>query len=174
MRAHITTAILLLLLPMISGAYEVHILEGRGSESRTLEKGRYDLAIERLEQRLQYESSNRDIKLTNLCTAYVVVGDYEKATPVCNEAIEANGEFVGAAYNSRGVLNALTGDFISALADFEEAADTRNYKRPRSVFGDKMPSMRRFSTPEVDLERSIEIAAKNRSEADTVWVRVKD
>lgn len=160
---------LILLAPMAAMAYEVNILTGAGSEAKALDKHQYGLAIERLERRLQHGTGDTDIQLTNLCTAYVATGQLDKATPVCNEAVEANGEFVGTAYNSRGVLNSLKGDFIAALADFENAEDRAHYPRPRSDFGDKAPLNRRFATPEVDLQVSIEIAASNHAEADKVW-----
>lgn len=167
--AYILTACLMLAIPLTSVAYEVNVLTGAGSESKALDKGRYSLAIERLERRLQSGMGDTVIQLTNLCTAYVATSQLEKATPVCDEAVEADGDFVGTAYNSRGVLNALKGDFVAALADFDRADDKANYPRPRSDYGDMAPSKRRFGTPEVDLQTSIEIAANNHVEADRVW-----
>lgn len=166
-------AAVLLSIPMTSSAYEVNFLTGAGSESRNLEKGRYEIAIERLERRLQTDTRDRDIKLTNLCTAYVVTGNYGNAAPVCDEAVALDGRFVGAAYNSRGVMNALTGDYIAALDDFGKAADPRNYQRPRAVWGEQAPSMKRFETPDAKVERSIGIAAGNRNAADRVWATTR-
>jgi len=166
--------ILLSALPLAAGAYEVNILNGEGAESKALNKGDYAAAIERLEKRLQTgDGRDRAIRLTNLCTAHVVTGDLENAHVTCDRAVEANGEYVGAAYNSRGVLHALMGDYISALADFEAAADQANYPRIQREFADNMPSMRRFSTPEVDIENSIRLAAKNHAQADRFWARVQ-
>ena len=167
--AYFFTACLMLAVPLTSVAYEVNVLTGAGSESKALDKGQYSVAIKRLEQRLQHDTSDTDIQLTNLCTAYVATSQLEKATPVCDQAVEANGDFVGAAYNSRGVLHSLKGNFIAALVDFEKAAGRANYPRPRSDFGENRPENRRFGTPEVDLNSSIEIAARNHVEADRVW-----
>jgi len=167
-------AIVLTAVPLSASAYEVNILNGDGAESKALNSGDYDVAIERLEKRLQIgPSSDRAIRLTNLCTAYVVTRNFEKAQTTCDQAVEAKGEFVGAAYNSRGVLHALIGDYIAALADFEEAADQANYPRIQREFADNMPSMRRFSTPEVDIENSIRLAAKNHAHADQFWAKVQ-
>ena len=166
--------IVLIAVPLAAGAYEVNILNGDGAESKALNSGDYDIAIERLEKRLQTGASrDRDIRLTNLCTAYVVTGDSEKGHEICNQAVAANGEFVGVAYNSRGVLHAQMGDYIAALADFSEAADQANYPRVRTEFADNMPSMRRFGTPDVDIDSSIRLAAKNHAQADQFWAKVQ-
>jgi len=160
---------LILAIPLTSMAYEVNILTGAGSESKAMDKGNYELAIERLEQRLQHGTGDGDSQLTNLCSAYVATGQYDKATPVCDRAVEAKGNFVGAAYNSRGVINALKGDFVAALVDFDRAEDKANYPRPRSDFGDKAPSNRRYASPEVNLSDSIEMAARNHGQTDRIW-----
>ncbi len=145
---------LLLAAPLVCSAYEVNILEGRGAQADNLEKGRYEMAIARLESRVQLEAVvDRDIALTNLCTAYIVTGQYEKAVPVCDEAVAANGRYVGVAYNSRGVLHALTGDFITAMVDFENAMNTHNYPRSRYL---------RANNPEM-------VAANNLQISDSVW-----
>lgn len=167
--AYFFTVCLLLAVPMTGMAYEVNILTGAGSESKALDKGDYTVAIERLERRLEHGTGDSDIQLTNLCTAYVVTGQLDKAGAVCDKAVEAEGDFVGAAYNSRGVLKSLQGDYIAALTDFEQAEDRAHYPRPRSDFGDMAPSNRRFGSPKVDLESSIDIAARNHVEADRVW-----
>lgn len=173
-RSSLISAILLMAFPLAAGAYEVNILNGDGAESKALNNGDYDVAIERLEKRLQTGATrDRDIRLTNLCTAYVVTGDLENGHEVCNQAVAANGGFVGVAYNSRGVLHAKMGDYIAALADFEEAADRSNYPRHRTDFADNRPSMRRFGTPDVDIENSVELAAKNRAQADRFWAKVQ-
>ena len=172
--SYLISAIVLMAVPFAAGAYEVNILNGDGAESKALGNGDYDVAIERLEKRLQTGATrDRDIRLTNLCTAYVVSGQLERGHDICNEAVDANGEFVGAAYNSRGVLHAMQGDYISALADFEAAASRSNYPRIRREFADKMPSMRRFATPEVDVDNSIRLATQNHAQADQLWAKVQ-
>jgi tetratricopeptide (TPR) repeat protein len=162
-------ACVLMALPVVAAAYEVNILDGNGAEAKALNNGEYELAIERLERRLLYGNRDRDIRLTNLCTAYVVTGEYEKATKVCDEAVEENGDYVGVAFNSRGVLNAMLGDYISALADFEQAGKKSNYPVVRRQFADNAPSMRRFGTPDMDVESSMRIAAYNSTAAEQVF-----
>lgn len=169
MNSFLVTVALLMAVPFVAGAYEVSILDGQGAESKALNDGEYKIAIQRLEQRLQHGTRDRDIRLTNLCTAYVVAGELEKAKTTCDQAVEANGDYVGVAFNSRGVLNALKGDFVAALADFKEAGDQSNYPIPRRRFGDDMPSMRRFSTPQFEIDSSIQLATKNYADADRLW-----
>lgn len=170
----ISSAFLLIALPLAAGAYEVNILDGHGADAKALNGGDYAAAIERLEMRLQTGASrDRDIRLTNLCTAYVVTGDLEKGHDICNQAVEANGQYVGVAYNSRGVLHALMGDYIAALADFDLAANKANYPRVQREFADNRPSMRRFSTSEVDIDNSIRLAASNQAQANQFWAAVQ-
>jgi tetratricopeptide (TPR) repeat protein len=172
--SYLLGTIVLLAVPLAASAYEVNILNGNGAESKSLNQGDYDGAIERLEKRLQTGASrDRDIRLTNLCTAYVVTRELEKAHETCNQAVEANGDYVGVAYNSRGVLHALIGDFIAALADFEQAEEQSNYPIIRREFADRMPSMRRFGTSEIDVENSIGLAARNHAQADQFWAAVQ-
>lgn len=153
-----TVAMLAVSIPAF--AYEVQVLEGKGSESKAMDNANYELAIKRLERRVKEDNRFVDIQLTNLCTAYVATGQLDKATDTCDRAVDAQGEFVGTAYNSRGVLHALKGDLIAAMEDFEKAEHESNYPEPRSDWGDLAPSMRRF-TVETESENSIEIAARN-------------
>lgn len=171
---YLLATVAMLAISFTASAYEVHILKGDGSESKNLEKGRYEVAIERLERRVMHDSPNLDIHLTNLCTAYVVTRQFDKAAETCNRAIDVQGEFVGTAYNSRGVLNALSGDYVAALADFEAAEDRANYPAPRRDFGDAAPSNRRFETPNNKIEESIEFAAQNHQYADRRWAAIRE
>lgn len=164
----------MLALPLSASAYEVQFLSGEDSEARALERGNYEVAIERLERRAKYDNRHIDVQLTNLCTAYVVTSQYDKARDACDRAVEADGDYLGTAYNSRAVLSALTGDYISALVDFEKAADPSNYPRPRSYFGDSAPSMQPFGTPASDVENSVRLAAQNLKAADTRWAAIKE
>jgi tetratricopeptide (TPR) repeat protein len=168
------TTVAMLTLAMTASAYEVQFLAGQGSEFKALEKGNYELAIERLELRTSHDTPNIENQLTNLCTAYVVTREYDKARDACNRAIAAEGDFVGTAYNSRAVLHALTGDYLAALVDFEYAADKSNYPRPRVYFGEKAPSMQRFSTPSTDIENSVQLAAQNLKYADRRWAAIQE
>lgn len=160
MGATAMTAIVCVIAPMSAHAYEVTILEDSGSEFKAMMDGRYDVAIERLELRLETKHKKRDILLTNLCTAYLLNRDLLKAHDVCNEAVAADGKFVGTAYNSRGVLHALMGDFISARVDFEEASRKSNYPPLAHPYGE-FATWARYNTPSSDLDNAIQIAASN-------------
>ncbi len=170
---YLLAMIVMLAVSATASAYEVQFLTGQGSESKALGSGEYELAIERLELRTKHDTPNADIHLTNLCTAYVVTRDFDKAQDVCDRAVDENGDFVGTAYNSRAVLKALTGDYVSALVDFEQAANKANYPRPRVKAGDQAPSMRRFSTPSADVEDSVSLAAQNLQFADRRWAAIQ-
>lgn len=125
----LASASLLLAVPMMSGAYEVNVLRDEGSQWKNIENGNYDEAIRVLEERLQSKTKYRDVKLTNLCTAYVLSGDFERATEICDKAVEANGTFVTSAFNSRGVLKALKEEYLAAAADFDMAKKTHEYSK---------------------------------------------
>lgn len=154
-------------------AYEVNVLSGSGSQSKAMNNGDYTLAIERLEIRLQHKTANSDVQLTNLCTAYVVTKQIDKAIEACDRAVAADGKFVGTAFNSRGVLNAMQGDLISALADFEKANNRSNYPGPRYNHGDRSASTNRFSSPDTDTDDALRIAANNHVAADRRWAAIK-
>lgn len=123
----LASASLLLAVPLMSGAYEVNVLRDPGSQWKNIENGQYQEAIANLEEQLQYKTKYRDVKLTNLCTAYVLSRNFERATAACDKAVDANGTFVTSAFNSRGVLNALKGDFMAATEDFIKAKKTHEY-----------------------------------------------
>lgn len=163
----------LLAVSLTAAAYEVHVLKGQGAEHKAMDRGDYAVAIERLERRIAHENRYSDIHYTNLCTAYVVTRQFEKAGPICDRAVDAEGDYVGTAYNSRGVLHALQGDYFAAMEDFKEASDAMNYPTPRTNWGDKAPSNRRF-TEETEVDNSVELAARNRVDADRAWAKVRE
>ena len=165
---------LLLALSLSASAYEVHILGGQGSESKALESGNYELAIRRLEARVKINSRYLDIQLTNLCTAYVAAGEIDKAQPVCDRAVEKNGRSVGVAYNSRGVLRALQGDYLAAMQDFEQAGRRSNYPAEPRYFGDRIPSMRPFTGNSRQRNDPIEVAAQNLRSANKALAATQD
>ncbi|MDP6675770.1 MAG: hypothetical protein QGH93_13095 [Gammaproteobacteria bacterium] len=89
--------------------------------------GEYEKAIDRLQRALKRtgNSSRRRVPyLTNLCVAYTMMRNLEKADKYCNEAIETQ-QNLGLAYNNRGVFNIASGDYIAACADFESALNQR-------------------------------------------------
>ena len=158
----------------LAGGYEVYILVGKGSEASALQKGQYTKAIERLEHRVATEKYNLDIKLTNLCTAYVVTGIFDKAIGTCDRAIEMDGKFVAVAYNSRGVLHARLGDYVTALADFSLASvESRKHRGGATQFCAKCPGNKQFYQKGEEFEESMAIAAQNIYEADRMWAGVQ-
>ena len=85
-----------------------------------LESGQVDSAISKLESQLGIKQSERKGSvLTTLCAAYIMKGDLESATATCEEAVQHDQR---TAYNNRGVLRALQGDFAGAEQDFQNAA----------------------------------------------------
>ncbi len=166
-------AVALLAVSFTAAAYEVHVLQGQGAEHKAMDRGDYATAIERLERRVAHENRYSDIQFTNLCTAYIVTRQFEKAEPACDRAVAANGDYVGTAYNSRGVLRALQGDYFGAMEDFEEASNMTNYPIARTNWGDQRPSNTRFSE-ETEIDNSVELAAKNLVDADRAWARVRE
>ena len=170
---YLLAPVALLAISISSAAYEVHVLTGQGSESKAMDNGKYELAIKRLELRVKNDSPTIDVQLTNLCTAYVVTSQLEKAEDVCERAVEAKGDFVGTAYNSRGVLKALQGDYIAAMADFDRSSNKANYPVARTNFGDQTPAMKRFGTPGKESENSVELAVRNHSAADRTWAAIQ-
>jgi len=167
------TAIALLAVSFSASAYEVHVLDGKSAESKAMNNGNYDLAIKRLERRVAKNNRFIDVQLTNLCTAYVASGQLDKANDACDRAVEANGEFVGTAFNSRGVLKALQGDYVAAMENFRQAELESNYPVPRPIWGEQSPSMRRFAV-ETESDNSIEIAARNFEAADRTWAAIRE
>ncbi len=171
---YLLASVALLAISFSAAAYEVHVLTGQGSESKAMDKGRYDVAIKRLELRVKQDSRYVDIQLTNLCTAYVATSQLDKAAETCDRAVDANGDYVGTAYNSRGVLKALQGDYIAAMEDFDRANKQSNYPVARNDFGDLAPSNGRFDTPKTEATNSMQIAARNHAAADTTWAAIRE
>jgi tetratricopeptide (TPR) repeat protein len=152
-------------------SYEVYFLTGHASESKALYQGRYDTAIERLELRLSKESPCREKQLVNLCAALVANRQLDKAKDVCDRAIESQGDLGDVDYNSRGVIHALNGDYVSAISDFEKAADKSNYPYPRAHFTESLEGLHQFYKD--DLDRSIRVAKHNKSAAIMMQARTE-
>lgn len=122
-------AALALLVPCIAAAdrYELRLHDSNVYGKYALLEGKVDLSIERLERQLARTRSHRNLApvLINLCAAYTMQGDFDKAKDRCDAAIE-NGWSVPMAYNNRGVMNVAKGDYLAAVDDFEMAVAKRN------------------------------------------------
>lgn len=95
--------------------------------SRDVEAGNYSQGIQKLESLLargSMASSRKIAVLSDLCVAYTMVRELEKASEVCDQAV-AIGWSSGLALNNRGVFNIARGDYQAAIADFQEATGER-------------------------------------------------
>ena len=89
--------------------------------TRDLEAGNIDKSIRVLER--SYRSTPYDLKgavLTNLCVAHTLKRDFETAMDYCERAAE-RGNGSREAFNNRGVLNAMLGNYSQAVSDFQKA-----------------------------------------------------
>jgi Flp pilus assembly protein TadD len=89
--------------------------------TRDLEAGNIDKSIRVLER--AYRSTPYDSKgavLTNLCVAHALKRDFEMAMDYCNRAAD-RGKGSREAFNNRGVINAIQGNYTAAITDFEKA-----------------------------------------------------
>lgn len=118
-----------LLLPRAAAAdrYELQVHDDEVYGKYALLEGDIDTSIARLERRLARTRSHRNLApvLINLCAAYTMKRDFEKAEERCDAAID-NGWSVAMAYNNRGIMNVAQRDYLAAVDDFESAADRGN------------------------------------------------
>ena len=85
--------------------------------------GNVSQGIEILRQELENENADAGHVLATLCGAYIIDSSLEEAAQVCTDAVD---KFPGeTAFNNRGVLRALTGDFEGARRDFDRARPER-------------------------------------------------
>ncbi|MFW2403399.1 MAG: hypothetical protein ACN4GT_01450 [Gammaproteobacteria bacterium] len=114
----------ILLMPGTAAAdrYELQVHDDEVYGKYALLEGEFDLSIDRLERRLARTRSHRNLApvLINLCAAYTMKRDFEKAQERCDAAID-NGWSVSMAYNNRGIMNIARGDYLAAIDDFEAA-----------------------------------------------------
>ena len=89
--------------------------------TRDLEAGNVDKSIRILKR--SYRSTPYDSKvavLNNLCVAHALKRDFETAMDYCNQAAD-RGKGSREAFNNRGVLHAIQGNYTAAVTDFEKA-----------------------------------------------------
>ena len=95
-----------------------------------IEQGRIDAGIRRLEKAWDVPHLKEPVSIS-LCAAYTLKRDFEQAEVFCDQAVRSNpligGSWTGsnsdAAFNNRGVLRALQGDFEGAVSDFRQASE---------------------------------------------------
>jgi tetratricopeptide (TPR) repeat protein len=107
-------------LPAIAQAEEIKLQVSYANVpgQQELDSGRVENAIEILEERAKTSNYPLENEKSTLCAAYILAGDYRRATPACNEAVEHDASEM--AYNNRGVLRAHLGDFSGSMRDFEK------------------------------------------------------
>lgn len=90
--------------------------------TRDVEAGHFTAGIAKLERALQHanHSYDRAPALVNLCVAHAAIGELEKASQYCNDAV-ATGVDVALAYNNRAVVNCLQGNLESCAGDLNKA-----------------------------------------------------
>ena len=90
-----------------------------------IEEGRYELGIERLSKRVESGRgpyATRVPALIDLCVAYTMTEQFDKARETCDQAVES-GWYSGHAYNNRGTYNIAIGNYDAAIRDFQSAID---------------------------------------------------
>ena len=109
-----------------------------------IEAGQIDAGIQRLERSRNLSNLKAPVSI-NLCAAYILKRDFEQAEASCNHAVRSNprvgnswfGSDSAAAYNNRGVLRALQGDFEDAISDFRHARRVRDGAIPAVGFAQR-------------------------------------
>jgi Flp pilus assembly protein TadD len=89
--------------------------------------GRYEQGIEKLSMRANNDRtphSTRVPALIDLCAAYTMTRDLDKARKTCDKAVDS-GWYSGHAYNNRGAYNIAVGDYEAAIRDFQAAIEGR-------------------------------------------------
>ena len=99
--------------------------------SEDIAEGRYAQGIERLSRRAMNDSAPHQTRvpaLIDLCAAYTVTRELDKAKEACDNAVDS-GWYSGHAYNNRGTYNIAVGDYEAAIRDFQAAIDGRGADR---------------------------------------------
>ena len=91
--------------------------------ARDIADGNYERGIDRLSSRLGKGRQPLSVKvpiLIDLCAAYTVTRQLDKAKDTCDKAVES-GWYSGIAYNNRGAFNIAKGNYAAASEDFRQA-----------------------------------------------------
>lgn len=117
---------------LTAAGYQMAAVSDRARGSAVL-GGDYDEAIDDLggQSRRRFASS------TNLCVAYTMTGDLEKATVECGAALKLSERAavrrdIAVALSNLGVIKAVRGDVIGARQDFSKAISIHGELRPAS------------------------------------------
>jgi tetratricopeptide (TPR) repeat protein len=132
--AFLMTAVLA---PANAESWELRTADEEVWGTRDIEAGRLDKGISISEQR--YTSTPLAQKaaiLTNLCLAHTLKRNYEIAMAYCDRAV-AHRRGGREAYNNRGVLHAILGNYAAATSDFRKAGCMHDCPNNLAVKGNK-------------------------------------
>ena len=107
--------------PVAAESWELRTAAQEVRGTRDIEAGRLDEGIR--VSKLYYTSTplaHKAAILTNLCLAYTLKRSYEAAMEYCDRAV-AHRRGGREAYNNRGVLHAILGNYAAATSDFRKA-----------------------------------------------------
>jgi tetratricopeptide (TPR) repeat protein len=93
--------------------------------ARDIETGDYDVGIERL--LIRKGGPGQPLRVSSavsidLCVAYTMTEQMNKAKEACDEAVES-GWYSGLAYNNRGAFHIASGNYEAAIRDFQSATE---------------------------------------------------
>ena len=118
-----------------SSAYRMAVIKD-DAYGRMLLSGDYETGIAKISSYNKKRAKTFEAK-NNLCVAYTLTRQFDEAAPACDEALTISERYsrhgyspvsshgtrdLALAYSNRGVLRAVTGDFVGARQDFEFAA----------------------------------------------------
>lgn len=112
-------------------AFEMVIHDSDIYGSRDVEAGNYVLGIERLQTVYRDDRQPNKVRtpaLIDLCVAYTMTEQTDKANEACNAATES-GWYSGAAYNNRGAFHIANRDYEAAILDFQRAVKAKGAHR---------------------------------------------
>ena len=115
------TAILLLATAANADSWELRPAADDAPGSAEIEAGNIDEAIRILTAESRSAAAPTSLAvLQNLCVAHAMNREYDTATRYCDRAV-AHKEADASAFNNRGVVRAVTGDYLGAARDLQRA-----------------------------------------------------
>ena len=92
--------------------------------TREIESGEPEMAIRYSSEFLgRARGEEKFAALTNLCIGHLLLGEFAVARKYCEDAAAVPGNGT-VAFNNRGVLNALEGDYSASVQDFSRAIES--------------------------------------------------
>jgi len=120
--------------------------------TRALEEGQLDKAIRIMDANYGTTPyAEKGAMLTNLCLAYILKRDLNTATSYCDRAVK-HGFSDREAYNNRGVLRSMQGDYPGAVSDFERAGCFANCPEELNSQGNERMDVARRNLQRVQVQ----------------------